>query len=121
MRELRLDSQLIIQLLGDPEFYDANVAFLFARDQNLAAVAQYNDAVLNKQDADCCEGQPQDESVYVAGPLSTFTRIVKQLVNGPNKQPLVDLKNFMAGKLGYTPDSVMLYYTSKGKTKTLEF
>ena len=113
---------MIVQLLGFPEFYETNVAFLFARDQNLAAVEKYNQAVLHKEDADCCEGQPQDEYVYVAGALSTFTRTMLQLAKNTNKQPLADLKEFIAGKLGYTPGLVIMYYKSaEGKTKTLEF
>ncbi len=121
-QNFRLDRQMIIQLLGFPEFYDANVAFLFARDQNLVATQQYSRAVLLKEDADCCEGQSQDEYAYVAGALSTFTRIMLQLSKSTNKQPLIDLKEFIAEKLGYTPGLVIMYYKSaEGKTKTLEF
>lgn len=119
-KELRLRTTEIIQLLGDERFFSECVAFLFMRDQALAAVAQYHRAVASKDDCGGCPGGKRDESAYVRPVIATFVRAVRQIhVAGP--QHLAPVKLFVSRQLGYHVDVVRLYYKENGRTHELLF
>lgn len=121
MKEFRLDSQTIVQLLGDPEFFAANAAFLFMRESSLAAVAKYQQAVLKKEkNCDDCGGS-LDESTYVTGSIASFVSIVHQLKDHADQHPIEQLREYITKKLGFHPDVVIMYYKLSSEMTKVEF
>lgn len=119
-QNFRLDSQAIIQLLGDPDFFDSNVAFLFMRDSALVATEKYQLAVLNKEEG-CCDNN-LDESVYVSGSIGTFVATIMRLRGYSNPEPLQAVRKYIEQKLGYQPQAITMYYNKvQGKVEMFEF
>ena len=120
MKEFRLNTSTIIQLLGDSEFYAKCPAYLFMRDQALAAVEQYNKAVAHKEECNGCTGKYKDENSYVAPAIGNFVRILREMhkADPANAAPI---KTFIAERLGYRPPAIVLYYKEGGKERTLRF
>lgn len=121
----QLDTQSIIQLLGDPKFYGKNLAFLHLEGSATVAVAKYHQAALNKEDRNCkgCGSGKTDGMSYVTGSISHFVRILRKLKEIDSNLGLEQLKSFIGARLGYAPRLVRLYYaTGTDEEKTaLEF
>ena len=120
MKDFRLTTSTIIQLLGDTEFYAKCPAYLFMRDQAVASVEQYHKAVTRKEECNGCTGKYRDENSYVTAVIGNFVRIAREL-HKADPAHLAPLKEFIAGKLGYRPAVILLYYKESGQERTLRF
>ena len=116
----RLGSQEIIQLLGDPQLYYGCPVFLFIREQALAAVGQYHEAIAARDRGEtCCDGK-QDDRALVAAPLAAFVRTVVQLVELQHRPALEDLRRYISTKLDYQPERISLVVRQGDKITELE-
>lgn len=120
-RNFQLQTSTIIQLLGEREFYEQCVAFLFMRDQGLASVEKYHQAVADKE-AGCegCDQKFKNESAYIEAHIATFVRLLRQLY-AIRADHLAPIREFIERKLGYQPAEILLTYREGGKTHTLKF
>lgn len=114
----RLGSHEIIQLLGDPKFYDSNIAFLFLKEQGLAAYKQYEKAVSGGRDGkdSCCDGKIDDRAI-MAPPISAFIRTTKKLAHLEKPEGIFQLREYISSKLGYHPGKFVLYYRGAGNAE----
>ena len=111
----QLNRQRILQLLSDPPFYVACIAYFFMRDLGLTASRD--------QLASACRGESgsrNPESASVAAALSCFTRHTRQL-HEHDATLLRPLRDHICAKLGYQPRELVLYYKDQEGRKDLTF
>jgi hypothetical protein len=118
----KLDTASLVQILGDPEFYPANLAFLHLRDQGLAAVRQHLAEVSRKaKDPGCCDGKADDRR-FLVGPINVFVRTLAQLLELESSAGLDQLRNYIEKRLGRPVAEITLTYRNDaGKEQTLKF
>lgn len=119
----QINTTELLQLLGDPKFYEENTAFLFMKDGAMAAVAKYNAAILTKKKS--CQGcnSSVDEEAIVTGIMGSFVRMLIMLAGLPTPTDVDKLRQYVISKLGYTPACIRLYYAANkdGDRKFVEF
>lgn len=129
MPNFQLNSQTIVQLLGNPNFYTACPAYIFMRDQALAAVQDFELAVLAKESvnlsaADCpagdCPEPVTDDRSIIKGVLATFVRTTVE-AHQANPEHLLPLRKFIAAQLKFTPSEILLNYKRDGRMAKLSF
>jgi hypothetical protein len=121
MSDFQLSTPTIIQLLGDPEFYNSCVSYLFMRDQGLASVKQFHKAVLDKEEGcEGCDNKHKNEMSYVSGAIGAFVRISRELYAVDPKH-LEPVRDFLVVKLGSTTGAIIMYYKESGTMQTLKF
>lgn len=118
-KPFRIDTTVATQLLGDPEFYTRCIAYLFLREQGVATVAKYHEAVQRRHtNPDCC--REQDDRRIVQGVVGAFTRHTVALAS-TSAEHLKPLREFVIAKLGYTPTQIIMYYMEGSKKQSITF
>lgn len=114
-KQIQLTSQIVLQVLGEQEFYRECPTYLFMMDNGMAIAKQYRDLVANKQKCAGCTERA------ITATLATFA-IHTRLCSRFDKRQLVPLVGYLQKKLGYEPAVVSLYYKDGvGKQKELRF
>ena len=109
--EYQLNSQRIIQILGDRLFYMQCPVFLFMEESAMARYVQHMGEVARGRDGNCagCD----DKSKQIIDPaIADFVRHTKKLYD---RDPalLDDLRTYLATRLGYCPKKFVLKYNEQ--------
>lgn len=103
-------------MLGDPDFYSQCTAFLFLKDQGLAAAKRYREMVSKKDDECCTE---VNEEAVIGPPIAAFMRVMQELHQIPGA--LLPVRKYIEGKLSAQPEVILLRYRSQQKIRELTF
>lgn len=115
----QLNSQRIIQIISDPDFYAACVAFLYMQEMAHARWLEYETEIIRVKSKGCsgCE----DNSKSIIGPaIAEFIRHTHKL-HQANTELLKPLRDYLCRKLGYQPKAFALYYRESNRPKKLTF
>ncbi len=107
-QEYHLNSQRIIQVLGDRLFYVQCPVYMFMEESAMARYTQHMNEVAGDRGSDCAEYG--DKSKQIIDPaIAEFVRHTKKLYD---RDPalLDDLRAHLVAKLGYRPKRFTLKY-----------
>lgn len=117
MSKLVLEPNIVMQTLGDPDFYSQCPSYFFMKDQALAVYARWQKAVATgRKDCDNCS----DKGLYKPVVKIFADHTVRMFQDDPSLlDPLV---RYLTGRLrGKKPDSVILYYRSAAGVESISF
>lgn len=119
-RDIQLTSEIVASLLEDPSFYGKCPAFMFMREQGLASVARWKEAIANfsKECAGC--GGSFDDRDILRPAVASFLKVVIDL-HDYDPGLLLPLREFMDQKVRYPLGRVTLYYMSGDTKRSLQF
>jgi len=120
-KDLRLTTQHIIDLVGEPEFYRRVPAYFFMREQGLVAVDKYKKAIAGEGDAECggCQEQTARQQLLQTAVVS-FTNVTLAM---HKHEPglLIPLREYIQSKLSYPLGELTLYYKREGSVNNIAF
>lgn len=104
---VQLTSSLVLQFLGDVEFYKTNPIYLFMMDNGMAVSRQYQDLV---NDGKKCVGCIERSISNTLGTFAMQTRLAARIA----PRQLMPLLDYLQTKLGYAVGAATLYYKDAG-------
>lgn len=117
-KPLELTRQMILQMLGDPHFYDHCPVLFALRQPALAAYAAFRKAVKSRQRAD---HDPAWENVEAFQPvLGSFVHRVLAL-HAAGSPELIGIHDYLAERLGSRAPLIVLRYMEHGEVGELQF
>lgn len=112
---IQLSSTLVLQMLGDHDFYRACPTYLFMMENGLAISKQFQELVQNQRKCPSCTEKS------IIGTLGTFA-IHTRLISRFDARLLVPFVEYLQRKLGYELGTVSLYYKDgSNRQKDLRF
>lgn len=112
--QLVINHMIFFDMIGDPAFYSKVPAFFFMRDQGLAIHKKITDAVLEKAGCRGCTNMRQQ-----VWPIFQVFAQQAFLLGQENPEALKPLGDYIAGKKGYRPTEILLYFRYQGITHKL--
>ena len=117
-RKLVLDKTMIIQMLGDEEFYKKCPIFLFLRESAIASHSLYVRALRGEDISEIC-GSCSDMAIMKPQIYILVNHIRQQFEFDPDN--LECIKDYLEWKTGRRPDPVVIYYKSGSKPVPIQF
>jgi hypothetical protein len=116
--DYHLNSQRIIQIISDPDFYAACVAFLYMQEMAHQRYIQYEAEVIRVQSKGCSGCEDRSRSL-IEPALAEFVQQVQRLTKAKNG--LAPLREYLVKKLGYSPTAFTIYYRRQRRPVKLTF
>lgn len=112
----RLTPDVIIQLLGDEQFYLDCVAYFWLRRHGLEASRRYANAIRSRNMQGYVRG---DDTPRIFAPiLGSFLQHTSDL-HAANPDLLLPLWEYLVAKLGYRPAAILISYKQGTETQEI--
>jgi hypothetical protein len=108
-KKLQIDRALMVDMLGDSEFYSECPIFLFMRDMGTESYKLYMEELKDPSCVTCA-----DKGVMLPA-LATFIRHLKEQAD-VSVSNLECIKQYLGKRKNYYPDPCVVYYKEPGKS-----